>query len=420
MTQRDFTAEQQYTIDKLRLHHVALHGWGVVYGLKVTTHPGRPDLRLVVEPGLAIDGCGRQIRVPEAVEGKLPPSPGPEEHVSRSDSGSGEHVVDPDALKEPQALDSRDLAVDLYVYLRYAEREAEPTPAPFSEGIGGGNIKKPNRIFESYEVEVATDKPDCFERIKAEMDADDKDYRGIYEGLLERSTEPSDIECIPLAMIRGFIPGRALDPESIDNDKYRRWLPSTTSLVRHILKRMPGRKLTRIEKIGWTHCEEYSSHDFMKSFIGEHAPGFEITFDGPVRSEGINERTFQAIAVRYPEELWGAGQAEVVPAKEVRLSDQTKAHLHIDQEYAENRLNQTQFDLYLLLRCNRVLDLQGLPVDGELLAKFDPDGGYVAAAFPTGDGLPGGLFETWIHVRHGELPGVIHGRAKRAPRAATH
>ena len=52
LTERDFTAEQQYTIDTLRLHHVALHGWGVVCGLKVKPHPRCPDLRLVVEPGL--------------------------------------------------------------------------------------------------------------------------------------------------------------------------------------------------------------------------------------------------------------------------------------------------------------------------------------------------------------------------------
>lgn len=395
LTQRDFTAEQQYTIDKLRLHHVALHGWGVVCGLKVTPHPEHPDVKLVVKPGLAIDGCGRQIMVPEAVERELPtlaPSPG--------------RLAVPSTRQDRRRADSGEKAIDLYIYLRYAEREEEPTPAPFSEGIGGGNVKKPNRICESYEIEVAIDKPDCFERIKPEMDAGDKDYPGIYEGLLERSTDPSNIECIPLALIRGFIPGRALGPESIDNDTCRRWLLSTTSLhqlVPNILERMAGRKLTRIAEIGWTHCKRYSGHEFRESFIGEEgsSPGFEITFDGPVRSDGINE-SFQAIAVHYLKGSGGGGQAEVVPAK-VRLSDdQTKAHLHIDGEYAENWLNRPQFDLYLLLRCNLVLDLRGLPVDGELLAKLDSDGEYVPAAFPTGDGLPGGLFETWIHVRNGE------------------
>jgi hypothetical protein len=48
LTARDFTAEQQYSADKLRLHQIALHGWGVVCGLKVKPHPHCPELRIVV------------------------------------------------------------------------------------------------------------------------------------------------------------------------------------------------------------------------------------------------------------------------------------------------------------------------------------------------------------------------------------
>ena len=51
LTERDFTAEQHYGINKLRLHHIGSHGWGVVCGLKVKPHPFCPELRVVVEPG---------------------------------------------------------------------------------------------------------------------------------------------------------------------------------------------------------------------------------------------------------------------------------------------------------------------------------------------------------------------------------
>jgi hypothetical protein len=185
-------------------------------------------------------------------------------------------------------------------------------------------------------------------------------------------------------------------------------LPSIAALhllIDSILKRMPTARLTRIAEIGWTHRKEYSYHDFLRLYVGEpgSSPGFEITFDGPVRPDGISARTFQAIAVHYPEKLDGAGQPEVVPAK-VRLNhDHTKAHLHIDAHYAKNRLNQSRFDLYLLLRCNLVVDKHGVPVDGELLAQLDSDRGYVPAVFPTGDGFPGGLFESWIRVGQGEI-----------------
>jgi hypothetical protein len=139
----------------------------------------------------------------------------------------------------------------------------------------------------------------------------------------------------------------------------------------------------------------------MRQFIGEHdsSPGFEITFDRPVHKDGITQRIFQAIAVRYVENMYGAGLPEVVPAS-VRLNEErTRIHLHIDPHYARNRLEKTRFDLYLLLRSNLIIDDHGSPIDGELLAGLDGDGEYVTK-FPTGDGVPGGLFESWIRVVH--------------------
>ena len=78
LTAHDLTAEQRYFTDKMRLHNLALHGWGVVCGLKVKPHRYCPDQRIVFEPGLAIDPCGREIRVLHEVEIELPdPEPSP-------------------------------------------------------------------------------------------------------------------------------------------------------------------------------------------------------------------------------------------------------------------------------------------------------------------------------------------------------
>lgn len=66
---RDLTDEQDYHRGHRHLHNAYLHGTGVVCGLKLTPHPA-PDCRrdnLVLEPGLAIDCCGREIVVPERV-----------------------------------------------------------------------------------------------------------------------------------------------------------------------------------------------------------------------------------------------------------------------------------------------------------------------------------------------------------------
>ncbi|HQC79311.1 MAG TPA: hypothetical protein PLS67_02165 [Accumulibacter sp.] len=65
----DFTTEQRYFLLRSRLHNAAPHGLGTVWGLRIrheeTTDPA--GLRLICEPGLAIDALGREIHVPRAV-----------------------------------------------------------------------------------------------------------------------------------------------------------------------------------------------------------------------------------------------------------------------------------------------------------------------------------------------------------------
>jgi hypothetical protein len=131
----------------------------------------------------------------------------------------------------------------------------------------------------------------------------------------------------------------------------------------------------------------------MRQFIGDDK-GFQVTFEGPVT--GITPRTFQAIAVRYGDPS-GAGLMEIVPARVRQSYDGTKALLQIDPRYAERRLDHTRFDLYIKLRTGHILDDNGLAVDGDLLARLDGDGNY-SVPMITGDGVPGGLFESWIKV----------------------
>ena len=63
LTTRDFDQEQTYHRDQLRLHQLMLHGWGVACGFKVSRHPICPDRHIVVEPGFAVDRCGREARL---------------------------------------------------------------------------------------------------------------------------------------------------------------------------------------------------------------------------------------------------------------------------------------------------------------------------------------------------------------------
>jgi hypothetical protein len=65
----EFLQEQQYFLQKDYLHERALHGFGTVYGLQVTTSP-TPDVQhdytIAVAPGMAIDQRGREAVVRSA------------------------------------------------------------------------------------------------------------------------------------------------------------------------------------------------------------------------------------------------------------------------------------------------------------------------------------------------------------------
>ena len=58
---QDFVDEQAYQIAMRRRHNIAHHRWGVVEGLKIVVEEGN----LFVEPGMAIDGYGREVTLPQ-------------------------------------------------------------------------------------------------------------------------------------------------------------------------------------------------------------------------------------------------------------------------------------------------------------------------------------------------------------------
>lgn len=53
----DLAAEQAYHVAMRRRHHTALHGWGIVRGLRLLHTPGGVE----VEAGMAVDGYGREL-----------------------------------------------------------------------------------------------------------------------------------------------------------------------------------------------------------------------------------------------------------------------------------------------------------------------------------------------------------------------
>ncbi len=74
LTAADLTAAADYARVMRRLHNRALHGWGVVTGLGVSGPRGARSV--YVDAGLALDGSGRELLLPAAVELAVPPVAG--------------------------------------------------------------------------------------------------------------------------------------------------------------------------------------------------------------------------------------------------------------------------------------------------------------------------------------------------------
>jgi len=63
LTAESLELEQKYFREKLKRHNRALHGFGIVSGLKVIVEAGQ----IIVEPGLALDCQGNELVISTAV-----------------------------------------------------------------------------------------------------------------------------------------------------------------------------------------------------------------------------------------------------------------------------------------------------------------------------------------------------------------
>src|SRR5215510_10982405 len=140
LVERDFRDEQRFFIDKMRLHNARLHGWGTVCGLKVVQH-GTAACRkqyVCVEPGTAVDCCGHDIHLREF------------------------ECIDLYAIPAIKALiDKNDTAAThtLQVCIRYRECPTEDIPVLYDECGCDGVRCAPNRVLESYALDVMVDPP---------------------------------------------------------------------------------------------------------------------------------------------------------------------------------------------------------------------------------------------------------------------
>ena len=134
MTARDFSDETRYHSERMRHHDARLHGWGVVCGLKVKAHDN-PDCQgkyVIIEPGTALDCCGNEILVTEAVTVELAQLPAIADLIKKKDT-------DPHRLQ---------------ICISYKECPTEEVPVLYDECGCDDSRCAPNRILSSFEVDA--------------------------------------------------------------------------------------------------------------------------------------------------------------------------------------------------------------------------------------------------------------------------
>jgi hypothetical protein len=190
LIERDFTDEQIYHIAKLRLGNRLLHGKGTVCGLKVKAHPVETCRHqfVYVEPGLAIDCCGREIMV---TENKAIPV---------------EELIKDSGLE----LDG---SRDLFIALCYTEKETEMVPVVLPDCDCGSRETAPNRIQEGFSFHLFAEESGKREMVnppirpKIEWEhtitlsaqrpralAVDDQYQQVYVAALTESRSPGESE----------------------------------------------------------------------------------------------------------------------------------------------------------------------------------------------------------------------------------
>ncbi|MCC7052824.1 MAG: collagen-like protein [Gemmatimonadaceae bacterium] len=207
LVERDFRDEQRFFVDKLRLHHARLHGWGVVCGLKVVPHANAAcrTRYVCVQPGTAVDCCGHDIHLRELECIDLHAIPAVKALLDAGDAETGHR---------------------LQVCIRYRECPTEDIPVLYDECGCDDTRCAPNRVLESFRLDVIVDAPVPPAAPAPGACAD------LWNEAIEGCDDCEDENCVILATIANWHVGDAIGTAQIDNVTDRRILPSVSAIKR--------------------------------------------------------------------------------------------------------------------------------------------------------------------------------------------
>lgn len=144
----EFEQEQLYLLTKDQLHNRSLHGYGTVCGLNVFPREEEGVWEVVVNPGIAVDKIGRDVRVPQAqcadlnvwlLKNK--------DVIARWLADQGSPVVDP-------------VELTLHVVLCYEKCATDYVPVPSGPCQSLDKSSVPSRYADHFKLQLQLEAPE--------------------------------------------------------------------------------------------------------------------------------------------------------------------------------------------------------------------------------------------------------------------
>lgn len=382
MTVRDFFAEQCYFNGKRWLINRMILGWGVVCGLDVVSKDNDPT-KVIVKPGLAIDCCGRELLVCEDQVVDLVPQ---------------ESECDKPKVQTEQKEQK------LLICLEFYDCKTEPvhTPPVACDQKEKGEF---NRIRDSFVIRVKRPDevcipPTCLEYCPLSDDKLSSIHDYLCGVLKEGCPECPEKSCLILAEITitpaedpSQTPSIAIDPCS------KRRLVLGNAMLYDLIRCFHG-DLPHVTTINWqSNGTTISWDDFANGIYKE---GVKVGFDRKMDGTTINANTFQ-LMVKMEDSDTGNYRYDRVPGDvSYQYDGSTKSSVAtfaiiskwlVDVFFGYSRIREKGGEFLVVLKGDFIMSVGDECVPAKAL-----DGDFIGATLPSGNGTPGGDFESWFTI----------------------
>ncbi|MCP5103255.1 MAG: hypothetical protein GY950_07750 [bacterium] len=396
MTTCDFFAEQRYFNDKRWLVNKMTIGAGVVCGLQVETVEGTGK-KITVNPGMAIDHCGREIVVCEPQTVELPPWEPPPDPQQQQQQG-------PRPTQGGKGQETQHCG-RFFVFIRF--HECKTDEIPIQPVCDEAETCEFNRIRDSFKIEIVTRwEPDPVPWSFCPHSHEDREksmHQYLCDRLLEGCPHPPGPPWVLLAEVNAENSGQ------LHIDNYKRQLVYPNPMLYDLIHCFHG-NLPHIVYFNWQ--EYHGKHMQWNEFKALMEKGLTVTFDKEMDPRTINRHTF-LFAVLLKEAESGYLIRNYIPCAGVSAAEGNTrftfeaGRLWVEEEIDEGghssiRDSDHGVDFEIVLRSDSIVSTDGRPLDGQ----------YNGGPLPSGCGTPGSVFTSWFHLESAAQSTTQTGQGK--------